>query len=172
MKTIIATMFVFVLSIGLSYGQDIEKGVWRLGGTSNFGLSNTSSNGFNTFSISTTLDGGYFIANNLLIGTGFGFSYISNDFGSGSTALLLVGGRYYIQGKVFLGSSLGIRSTSDGGGTEADLVRFEGGYAFFVGKRFALEPTLRYDLDVSEFTDLNTFSLNLGLAYYFGYNAD
>lgn len=78
MKTVFFTLALVVAGFSTSIAQT-EKGRWTVGAqVGNFQYS--TQNGYSAFSGSISPSVGYFVANNLVVGTGIPFSYSKNHY--------------------------------------------------------------------------------------------
>ena len=170
-------VLLFLLPYCWSNAQEdaILKGNWfleanaRLSGTT-LSVSNPPSTGFGLVnSDGTTLwtiggEGGYFIMDNLAIKLGLGYT----DFDGFSSFTYKLGGRYYVADVIPLQIDLTGSSIEDD--TANPLwVGIQGGYALFLNDNVALEPSLRYNVNLNEdFSDTGFLELLIGFAVYFG----
>lgn len=156
---------IMIMFSGTSYAQT-EKGNWLVGGGLNFGYSSAES----TSSISTSESSnisytlfptaGYFIADNLVVGTAMSVSGNRHEFdddddrvGRGSSWEVGPFARYYLDNNIFFSGRLGYGRSSQKtdvtiGTVESDSDIFTyslaAGYAFFFNESISLEPQLSY----------------------------
>jgi len=169
MRKIIVLIFAFGT---LVTSAQIQQGTIMAGASSNLGFRSYKPDGsdnISTFNIS--VDGGYFVMDNLAFGLNLGLS--TSDNGTYNVTQTSIGafGRYYIQGKFFLGAGYSgskYKSKYDGGSSESssNTVSFEGGYAAFITDNIAIEPALNYNI-ISGDQEGSSFGLAVGFMLYF-----
>ncbi len=167
MKKIVFAMFIFVGittyaqndSNSLSQGSwiiEANTGSWTTGSTA---FSLVSTNGFTLYSVGA--EGGYFVADNLALKVGLGYS--GGDDMDG-TFNYKVGAKYYIIDEIPLGVDY-TGASSDGNG--ASWVGLQGGYAWFVANNVSIEPTIRYNMTLDEDKADSAFQGLIGFAFHF-----
>nr|WP_297789129.1 hypothetical protein [uncultured Allomuricauda sp.] len=160
-------MFIFVGittyaqndSNSLSQGSwiiEANTGSWTTGSTA---FSLVSTNGFTLYSVGA--EGGYFVADNLALKVGLGYS--GGDDMDG-TFNYKVGAKYYIIDEIPLGVDY-TGASSDGNG--ASWVGLQGGYAWFVANNVSIEPTIRYNMTLDEDKADSAFQGLIGFAFHF-----
>jgi len=125
----------------------------------NTGISFTNVNGFSGWSLG--LGGGYFVADNLAVKAGLGYS--GGSHGVNSSFAYRFGAKYYLKGK--------IPFEVDVSGSNVDMfsdkplfVGLSGGYAFFLGDKLSIEPKLQYSIPLKNKLILKK-SLSLGVSF-------
>ena len=110
---------------------------------------------------SVGLEGGYFVAKDLAIKAGLGYS----DNGSSYTPFSYkIGAKYYIDSKF----PVGIDFTGlSGSGSNASWVGFQGGYAWFVSNTVSIEPAIRYNATLDKAKANSAFQGLIGFALHF-----
>jgi hypothetical protein len=155
---------VVTLSALASANAQIGQGTILVGAGSNFGFTNVSPDGGDSYSV-VDLQGkvGYFFIDNLTAGINLDYNKIdeSSRVGFG------IFGRYYLNNVIILGATLGT-AKYDYGASDASStwLGIEGGYAAFLTDNIAVEPTLNIDLYSGDFDQTN-FGLNVGFSLYF-----
>ncbi|AEM70758.1 hypothetical protein Murru_1718 [Allomuricauda ruestringensis DSM 13258] len=167
MKKIVFAMFLLVGittyaqndSNSLSQGSwiiEANTGSWTTGSTA---FSLVSTNGFTLYSVGA--EGGYFVADNLALKVGLGYS--GGDDMDG-TFNYKVGVKYYIINQIPLGLDY-TGASSNGNG--ASWVGVQGGYAWFVANNVSIEPTIRYNMTLDEDKADSAFQGLIGFAFHF-----
>lgn len=115
------------------------------------------------FRVGMNADGGYFIADCLLLRGSVGFNHYGRDH---DEVTLGVGARYYfLQNGVSLGTGMEYSHLSP---NINDLrIPFELGYTFYLNRHIALEPALYYKMSLNDFTQGSEVGFRLGLGFYF-----
>ncbi|NOT73615.1 MAG: hypothetical protein HOP08_01715 [Cyclobacteriaceae bacterium] len=158
MKKILLMLFA-VLTVSAASAQ-IEKGTVLVGVNSAFSVTRSiPSTGSGSTDYNLNLKGGYFLAENFVLGLNLGVSGYSTDASSGSSTLVGVFGRYYFNGKIFLGA--GVNSSSSGGSSSTSIP-LEVGYAAFINKFIAVEPAIRF----VKYDNGSTIGLGVGFTFY------
>lgn len=169
-KIILAAIAVLGFSFANAQEQT-AKGKWLIEANTGFGvgaeaLANTSfhlssSDGETQWGLGA--EGGYFVADNLAVKAGLGYS----DFGHSVNAFSYkVGAKYYLLNKFPLEASYTGASIKDANENPSYL-GLQGGYAWFVGKNISIEPGLRYNITLNEDYGKDIFQLNIGFALHF-----
>lgn len=146
-------------SNSLSQGSwiiEANTGSWTTGSTA---FSLVSTNGFTLYSVGA--EGGYFVADNLALKVGLGYS--GGDDMDG-TFNYKVGVKYYIINQIPLGLDY-TGASSNGNG--ASWVGVQGGYAWFVANNVSIEPTIRYNMTLDEDKADSAFQGLIGFAFHF-----
>lgn len=164
MKKVLLIAVVSLCAL-VSANAQINQGTILVGAASNFGFSNVSPDGGDSYSV-FDLHGkaGYFFIDNLAAGIDldYGKQDEESQFGFG------VFGRYYLNNVIILGASLGTYKEDYGDSdASATVLGIEGGYAAFITDAIAIEPTLNIDLYSGDF-DATKFGLNVGFTFYLG----
>ena len=140
---------------------EINTGSWTTGSKA---FSLASSNDITAWSLGA--EGGYFVADNLAIKAGLGYSDDGRDISGFSSAFnYKIGAKYYIVnqfpvGVDYTGSSIKDRDENP------SYVGVEGGYAWFITPKVSIEPKLRYKISMnSDFYD-DAFQALIGFAIH------
>ncbi|GAB3779254.1 hypothetical protein GCM10028818_29520 [Spirosoma horti] len=162
MKSIVCTLAFIVLGFSTVKAQT-EKGRWMVGAqVGNFQYS--TQNGYNSFSGSLSPSAGYFVANNLLIGTGVPLSLTTNNYsGPGGDVRNRSTGiglspyvRYYVGSnklKPYVGVSYAYSSTRQRTDMGYQTLKSNGftstvsptvGVAYFINRSVAINVGLNY----------------------------
>lgn len=162
MKTIVLTITLFVTTIAMSWAQT-EKGRWTVGAqVGNFQYS--TQNGYTSFSGNLSPSAGYFVANNLLVGTGVPLSLTTNNYANPNGAVsdrstgigLSPYVRYYIGSnklKPYVGVSYAYSSTRRRTDMGYQTLKASGftstvsptiGAAYFINRSVAINAGLNY----------------------------
>ncbi|MTE25900.1 hypothetical protein [Winogradskyella ouciana] len=124
---------------------EINTGSWTTGSTA---FSLTSVDGETMWSVGG--EGGYFVADDLAIKAGLGYSDFGDDFSSFSYK---IGAKYYINSEFPVGLDFTGTSFKDFD-ENPSYVGIEGGYAWFITQKVSVEPKLRYNISMnSDFYD-------------------
>lgn len=165
MKKIILAA-IAVMAFGFANAQEqIAKGKWLVEANTGFGVGNI---GGTSFAFSTSdgetswnigAEGGYFVADKLAVKVGLGYG----DNGHDDAFAYKIGGKYYIVNKF----PVEISYTSQTMKVYPTLafVGLQGGYAWFVSKNISVEPGVRYNIGLNNYSD--DFQLNVGFALHF-----
>ncbi|MBZ4037678.1 porin family protein [Flavobacterium sp. 17A] len=165
---------IAVMTFGFANAQEqTAKGKWLIEANTGFGvgdgiesLANTSfhlasSDGETAWGLGA--EGGYFVADNLAVKAGLGYS----DFGHSVNAFSYkVGAKYYLLNKFPLEASYTGASVKDAD-ENPSFIGLQGGYAWFVGKNISIEPGLRYNISMNEDYSKDIFQFNIGFALHF-----
>lgn len=154
-------MALALLTATGAYAQ-FEKGKAYVG-ASLTGL-NMSYNGSSKFNFGVQAQGGYFIADDVLLHATVGYDHSGKE-GVIDKLALGVGARYYIeQNGIFLG--LNCKYLRAGHEYNDFMPEVEVGYAFFVNNSVTLEPAIYYDQSFKNHSDYSTVGLRLGVGVY------
>lgn len=158
-KYILATM-LFMFSFTASFAQ-FEEGKIYLG--TSFDGAGLSYSETTKLTIGVGANAGYmFMRDWLAIGEA-GFNYSNKDLQE-----LYVGAkcRYFIeQNGLFLQG--GVKYLHRVGGYNDLQLTPEVGYCFFLNKNLTVEPSVYYDMSLSDFSDKSRFGIKIGLGLYF-----
>lgn len=159
-KKILAMAMALLTATG-AYAQ-FEKGKVYVG-ASLTGL-NMKYNGSDKFSFGIQAQGGYFVANDILLHGTVGYDHSGAD-GVVDKLTLGVGGRYYIEQN---GIFLGVNCKYMRAGREFNdfMPGVEVGYAFFVNNSVTIEPAVYYDQSFKNHSDYSTIGLRVGVGVY------
>ena len=160
MKKTILTAILAVAGI-VNASAQFEKGKYYLGATTNSaGLSYSKDSKFN---LNLGLNGGYMFEDGWMAIAEVGMDYHNSDmqqFYAGAKC------RYLIeQNGLFL--QLGAKFVQGAPDFNDVQITPEVGYCFYLNKHLTLEPSIYYDLSLSDFADKSKFGLKVGLAWYF-----
>jgi|SRR5690606_7340568 len=173
MKKLLVTVTFTLGALIATYGQStsnpaLSEGSWLVEANTNFGRAHTSHTGF---SLDTSDDntvwnvgfeGGYFIIDDLALKAGLGYG--DSDISDGRFSYK-VGAKYYIESQFPVQVDL---NGSSGDNFSPLFVGLQGGYAWFVADNVALEPGVRYDIDINDDADnFGGLGLSVGFALYF-----
>jgi len=146
----------------------LSEGSWLVEANTNFGRAHTSHTGFSLFTTddntvwSIGFEGGYFIMDDLALKAGLGYG--DSDLSDGRFSYKL-GAKYYIESQFPVQVDL---NGSTGSDFSPLFLGLQGGYAWFVADNIALEPGVRYDIDITDDADgLGGLGLSVGFALYF-----
>ena len=160
MKKILFTLFFALVGIGSTFAQ-FEKGKYYLGATTNaagLSYSKTSEFGFNL-----GVNAGYMFEDAWLAIAEAGFDYHRSDM---QQFYLGAKCRYLIeQNGLFL--QLGAKYLHEAVNFNDVQITPEVGYCFFLNTHLTIEPSLYYDVSLSNFSDKSKVGVKVGLAWYF-----
>lgn len=152
-----------------------EQGGWLVGANSNLSFTSTSADGIddNQSNFNLSVQGGYFLADNLAAGLRLGF--FSSKLGDNKSTSTSIGpfARYYVNGEFFFGASfVAVSSKLDNGvddfTTNFTQLAFEAGYPIWIVDNVAIEPSLIYGINSGDdIINTRTFGVNIGFALYF-----
>ena len=159
MKKFLLTVVIATISV-LNASAQFEKGkVYLNGSLPNFGISYSDEK---DLGIGLELNGGYFFADNLLLIGSTGFEYNDSKWNQ-----LYVGlkGRYYIlQNGLFLGA--GARYLHEYKNFNDLQLTPEIGYCFFLGRNVAVEPSVYYNMSITDFAHKSEVGLKVGISIF------
>lgn len=162
MKKVLLTFFAAALA--LSASAQIEKGTILVGASSAGGFESYDEDAGDFSQFGLGVKGGYFLADNFVLGLNLGFGKNSevddSEFGFGPFA------RYYFNGKIFVGAGVDIYKFGDYSETNIPL---EVGYAAFITDAIAVEPALNFTKFGGD-AEGSVFGLNVGFTLYLGRN--
>ncbi len=153
-------------------GQTAE-GKWLIEANTGFGAASpantsfglSSSDGNSNWSIGA--EGGYFVADDLAVKVGLGYSGISVGDIDSNSFNYKIGAKYYISSMIpvqvdYVGSS--VKDAEE----NASYLGLQGGYAIFLGENVSIEPGLRYNLSLNEdYSDKGILEFRIGFALHF-----
>ncbi|MGE0772078.1 MAG: autotransporter outer membrane beta-barrel domain-containing protein [Cyclobacteriaceae bacterium] len=185
MKYVLLLLCIVALAEN-AYGQ-FEKGRILAGGSASFAAQAPADMRSTTFSLMP--DGGYFVANRVVIGAGLGFSNFTVKFEDlGGSSLKSVSTsfsiepfvRYYLEPGVFFAGAFGyglgkskntVGSTTTTSKFDSSQLTLSVGYAYFLNTHVAIEPAIGYRSTNPESGDAyGSMFLNIGLQIYLGGN--
>ncbi|MDG3582359.1 MULTISPECIES: hypothetical protein [Galbibacter] len=146
----------------------LSEGSWLVEANTNFGRAHAANT---SFSLNTSDDytawnigfeGGYFIMDDLALKAGLGYGDSDNSDGNFSYK---VGAKYYVVSQFPVQIDF---NGSTGDDYSPLFLGLQGGYAWFVANNIALEPGIRYDIDINDDADgASGLSLNVGFSLFF-----
>ena len=161
MKKKLMAMAVALLATTAASAQ-FEQGKTYIGGSLT-GL-NASYSGSDKFCLGIQAQGGYFVADDIMLYGQVGYDHNGNKEIKDRYSVG-VGGRYYIeQNGVFLGANCKFLHAS--GGYDDIMPGVEVGYAFFLSRTVTVEPAIYYDQSFKKHSDFSTIGLRLGVGIY------
>lgn len=161
MKKKLMAMAVALLATTAVSAQ-FEQGKTYIGGSLT-GL-NASYSGSDKFCLGIQAQGGYFVADDIMLYGQVGYDHNGNKEIKDRYSVG-VGGRYYIeQNGVFLGANCKFLHAS--GGYDDIMPGVEVGYAFFLSRTVTVEPAIYYDQSFKKHSDFSTIGLRLGVGIY------
>lgn len=160
MKKVLLTLMLFAAVASSTYAQ-FEKGKKYIGASlSSAGMSYSD---YEEFALGLNLTGGYFIEQDWMLLGEFGFDTMHGDM---QALYMGAKARYYIeQNGLFL--SAGLRYLHRYSNFNDLQLTPEVGYCFFLGKYVSLEPSLYFDMSLSDFSHKSKVGVRLGFGYYF-----
>ena len=161
MRKKIFTMAV-ALFTALTANAQFEKGKVYVGGSlTGFNMKYT---GADKFCLGVQAQGGYFVADDLMLLGQVGYEHNGNKAVSDKYNVA-VGGRYYIEQN---GIYLGLNCKYVHGGKKFNDVMpgVEVGYAFFLNNSVTVEPAVYYDQSFKNHSDYSTIGLKIGVGVY------
>jgi hypothetical protein len=167
-------VFAFAQVNAQEESSALSKGSWLIEANTGFGGDAVAAHGANTgfglYSIDGTTvwsiggEAGYFIADDLALKVGLGYS----DFDGSSNLTYKLGAKYYIASQFPVQLDLTGASSNDLFGENPLWLGLQGGYAWFVADNISIEPGIRYNLSLNEdFTDEGLFEFRIGFALHF-----
>lgn len=159
MKKIFLALVMVTVSV-LSASAQFEKGKVVLNGSlPGLGLSYSDAK---DFGFGLELNGGYFVADNLMIMGTAGFDYNKKKW---NDLYLGLKGRYYIlQNGLFLGA--GARYLHEYKNFNDLQIIPEMGYCFFLGRNVAIEPSVYYSMSTTDFKRKSEFGVKFGISVF------
>ncbi|MEM8848258.1 MAG: hypothetical protein AAGD17_14255 [Bacteroidota bacterium] len=163
----------FAFSVQAQDGSQTSQGSWLIEANTGFGgdglAAHSANTGFGLVSSgdktiwSIGAEGGYFIADDLALKAGLGYS----DFDGTTIFSYKLGAKYYVISTIPIQVDVTGASIQDA--TENPLwVGLQGGYAIFLTDHISIEPGLRYNLSLNEdFSDDGIFEFRIGFALFF-----
>ncbi|UNY98692.1 hypothetical protein MQE36_16640 [Zhouia spongiae] len=168
-------LFVAVAALGFAFnanaqdGSATAKGSILVEANTNFGMGHAANTGFyfssndgNT-AWNIGAEGGYFIQDDLAIKAGLGYGDLGENIDGEFS--YKIGAKYYINSMIPVQLDL---NGSTGNDSNPIFVGLQGGYAWFLADNIAIEPGVRYDLDLNDDAEgADAFSLNIGFSLFF-----
>ena len=163
MKKIIITLTLALVGISSAFAQ-FEKGTYYLGATTNATeLSYSKSSKFN---FDLGVHGGYMFEEAWMAIVELGYNYNHSDMQQLYAGAKL---RYLIkQNGLFL--QVGGKYLHEAPNFNDVQITPEVGYCFFLNRHLTIEPSLFYDISLSDFSDKSKVGVKVGLAWYFDNN--
>jgi len=158
-----------------------EKGNFRVGGASDLSFLNATTNGAGESQkiFKLSLDGGYFLIDNLALNAALSYGYNNYGYTKISTIGVGLGLRYYLPVKIFFGAGFDLINTNtkitmtgfdESNSATGTGLNLEAGYAWFLSKRVAIEPSVGYRFGLSDKdqgSKMDVFSAQIGISVYF-----
>ena len=160
MKKTFFTAILAVMSIASASAQ-FEKGQFY-GGASASGLGISYSE-TTKFAFGLDALAGYTFADNWMVLAELGFNYHNSE-----TQSLSIGGRcryYIVQNGIFL--CLGAKYQHAFENYDDFFITPEVGYSFFLNRHVTLEPSVYYNMSLSDFGDKSRFGIKVGFGFFF-----
>lgn len=160
MKKILFTLCFALVGVGSAFAQ-FEKGKYYLGATTNSaGLSYSKTN---EFGFNLGVNGGYMFEEAWMAIAEVGFDYHNSDMqqfylGAKCRYLIEQNGLFLQLGAKYLHQAINFNDVQ---------LTPEVGYCFFLNDHLTIEPSLYYDVSLSDFSDKSKFGVKVGLAWYF-----
>lgn len=160
MKKVLLSMLLAIVGIASASAQ-FERGKKYLGvGLDGVGISYSE---YSKLHIGIGAHAGYMIDDDFMLIGDVGFNYQQKD---AQQVVLGGSGRYYIeQNGIFL--QVGAHYIHEAPKFNDFALTPEVGYCFFVGKHMSIEPSVYYDISVTDFKNHSKFGLKIGLGWYF-----
>ncbi len=163
-------------SAGVAMGSG--TGIGFTSWTSNQAVTGSDPIEYNHSVFTIGAEGGYFIADNFAIKAGLGYSNNSVEPDGGEKTTYdgmswMLGSKYYINSKFPVQLDLrGTNLAGTVGSVEDDQddplwLGFQAGYAWFLNDYLALEPGVKYNLSLSDYSDGGAFEFRVGFAAFF-----
>ncbi len=180
MKTLAVSVIVLLSCASLHAQDQIKQGVYSIGGSIGYASISYGTNSF-TSDISEWFfspSGSYFIADQLELSFGAGYSYEIASVTEGPDTkwrmlALNFGPRYYFPcGKIapFLGANGSVRWTSSNGSPYAPQTNYSliGGVEIFISNAAAIEPAIEYEKPIEGmgFNSSHELSIRIGAKYF------
>lgn len=159
MKKILVIIAVAVLPL-VAHAQFEQGKIYAGAGLTSLNLSYS---GQEELSLGLQGQGGYFMADNILIYGQAGWNHLG---GAKSDAIELgAGGRYYIlQNGIFLGAN--VKYMHGNGGYNDVMPGVEVGYAFFISRTVTIEPSVYYQQSFKDHSEYSKIGLRIGFGIY------
>ncbi|WP_158976291.1 hypothetical protein [Cellulophaga sp. L1A9] len=152
-------------------GGQTDMGSWLIEANTGFGAAAGSNTAFSLTSVdgdtswSIGAEGGYFVADDLAVKVGLGYSDTTIGLLDYSSFNYKIGAKYYISSMIpvqvdYAGSS--IKDADE----NPSYIGLQGGYAIFLGQNVSIEPGLRYNVALNDFYE-DALQFNVGFALHF-----
>lgn len=160
MKKILAIIAVAVLPL-VAHAQFEQGKVYANAGLTSLNLSYSGSE---KLSLGVQGQGGYFIADNVLLYGLAGWNHQGESL-KRDVVEFGAGGRYYIlQNGIFLGAN--VKYMHGAGGYNDVLPTVEAGYAFFISRTVTIEPSVYYQQSFKNHSEYSKIGLRVGFGIY------
>lgn len=160
MKKVMFTLLLALMGVTSAFAQ-FEAGKFYLGADlQGVGISYSE---YNKFHLGIDAHAGYMIDDDFLLIGDVGFNYEKKD---AQQVTLGAAGRYFIQQNgIFI--QLGAHYLHEAKSFNDFILTPEVGYCYFVNGHLTLEPSVYYDMSITNFTSKSKFGLKIGLGWYF-----
>jgi len=178
MKTTAVIVIVFLSFVKLHAQDQINKGVYSLGGIIDYNSSSDkfSGNEGKNWDVMFAPSGSYFIVDQIELSLGIEYTYSTETWSGNPTNIVKLAGldlgvRYYIPcGKVapFIGVRGEENWISNGSSYSSPTTGyfFTGGLEVFIAHNAALEPSIGYEISHQDQFSSNQFSIGIGMKYF------
>lgn len=160
MKKVLLSMLLAFMGVTGAFAQ-FEAGKMYLGADlQGIGLSYSE---YNKFHIGVDGHAGYMVEDNWMLLADVGFNYEKSD---AQQVTLGGAGRFYFQQNgIFL--QLGAHYLHEAKSFNDFIITPEIGYCFFLNGHIAIEPSVYWDMSITNFSRKSKFGLKVGLGWYF-----
>lgn len=163
MKKILLTIFLAAVGLGSASAQ-FEKGKYYLGATTN--SAGISYNKNQKLGLNLGVNGGYMFEDGWMLLSEIGFDYHNKDMQQLYAGLKC---RYLIeQNGLFL--QAGAKFVHGAPSFNDVQITPEVGYCYFLNRHLTIEPSLYYDVSLTDFSENSRVGVKIGLAWYFENN--
>ncbi len=160
MKKILLTLLVALTCSTSAFAQFEQGKYYASASATNL---NMSFSDHSDFAFGIALNAGYMLEKDFMALAEFGTDYSNSDFREIYVGLK---GRYYIeQNGLFL--SAGVRLLHAYKSINDFQITPEVGYCYFLNKTVTIEPSVYYDLSLSDFGGRSEFGVKVGIGLYF-----
>ncbi|ADV50143.1 hypothetical protein Celal_2865 [Cellulophaga algicola DSM 14237] len=152
-------------------GGQTDMGSWLIEANTGFGAAAASNTSFSLNSIdgdtswSIGAEGGYFVADDLAVKVGLGYSDTTIGLLDYSSFNYKIGAKYYISSMIPVQVDYAGASIKDAD-ENPSYIGLQGGYAIFLGQNVSIEPGLRYNVALNDFYE-DRLQFNVGFALHF-----
>ncbi|MDD7318173.1 MAG: outer membrane beta-barrel protein [Prevotella sp.] len=155
-------LFIIALAMSITANAQFEKGKVYVG-ASLTGL-DFSYSGQDKLHFGLEAQGGYMVADNILLKANAAFEYSGRD-DAPTDFIVGVGARYYVlQNGLYLGVNTKLLHANH---NHNDIMPgIEIGYAFFLNRTVTIEPSVYYDQSFKNHSDYSKFGARLGVGIY------
>src|SRR5574344_261925 len=160
MKKILVTIILAIVGMSSAFAQ-FEKGKYDLAATTNTAVLSYSKS--EDFGFHLGVNGGYMFEEAWLAIAQVGFNYRHSDMqelyaGLACRYLIEQNGLFLQAGAKYLHAAPNFNDVQ---------ITPEVGYCFFLNKNLTVEPSVYYDVSLSDFSEKSKFGVKVGLAWYF-----